>query len=727
MSPVRAHTAPGGLRWLAIVALAFGPPAARAQGAARADSLSADSARRLDQVRVTVTRAPTTVQRAPWAVDVQSRDAIQHAQATLGIDEALNNIPGVIASNRYNASLDQRLSIRGAGARANFGIRGVKVLLDGVPQSLPDGQNQLTNVDLAAISRVEVLRGSASSLYGNGSGGVISFETDRAAPNPLGATLRLIGGSFGMSKMTGRLEGRTGDATGSLAISRTRIAGFRQFDSSETRQAQAGLDYALSPSRTLQLRASYADLPTALNPGALTPAEYAANRDSAAAANVNRYANKTLSQAAYSARLAGGDDRTEYAAVAYVQRRFVDNPLATTPPGTPSPTVGTLSTLNRWVTGGRADVSRLLVAGGGTLRLNGGADVERSFDIRRNRRVTRGRPTAPTDTVYLDQGESVIAVGPFVSAQYSPVGPLTIGAGVRRDWATFRVTDNFLADGADNSGERTMSATSAHLGASWVFAPSFTVYGNVASAFETPTTTELAARPGGLGGFNPDLGPQTVTTVEGGVRGDVGERLQYSATVFRATYDNAIVQYMESNGRAFFRNAGKNRNTGLELGVTARVTSWLDASVAWTESRYRFVDYVAARTATASDTLNGRHLAGVPDRFVRTAVRTHRGGFTLDLDHTWSDVVYGDDRNTVRVDAWGAKPFSEPFGMLNARLAWTGAVGGARVSPFAAVNNALNTAYVGAVTVNGVGGRDLEPAPLRNFYLGVETGWPLVR
>lgn len=696
------------------------PATAAAQGVSHLDSLAADSARRLDMVRVTVTRAPMSVQRAPWAVDVQGRDAIARAQATLGIDEALNNVPGVIVSNRYNASVDQRLSIRGAGARANFGIRGVKILLDGVPQSLPDGQNQLTNVDLADVSRVEVLRGSASSLYGNGSGGVIAFETDRSAPDRLGATARVMGGSFGTSKVMARVSGRTDAATASLAVSRTKVAGFRLFDSSETRQAMAALDYALAPTRTLQVRANYADLPTSLNPGALTAAEYAANRDSASALNVSRHASKTLSQSQFSARLAGGDDRRQYAVVAYVQRRFVDNPLATTPPGAFKANVGTLSTLNRWVTGARADVSRAFAAGGGTLRLNGGADVERSFDVRRNWRATHGTPSAASDTVYIDQGESVVAVGPFVSAQYSPIAPVTIDAGIRQDRVTFRVTDNFLADGADNSGERTMSAWSSHVGATWVVAPEATLYANVASAFETPTTTELSARPGGLGGFNPDLGPQKITTLEGGLRGDLGDRLRYTATMFQATYADAIVQYLETNGRAYFRNAGKSRNTGLELGLSGRVASWMDASLAWTESRFRFRDYRAPRTATITDTLDGNRVAGVPDRFVRVGIRTRHAAFTLDVDHTWSGDLYGDDRNTVKVDSWG-------HGLLNARLGWSGDIGEAQVSPFVAVNNALDVAYVGAVTVNGLNGRVLEPAPLRNFYIGVETGWPVVR
>lgn len=699
-------------------------PFAGAGAQARPDSAGRDSARTLDRVRITVTRTNTSAQRAPWAVATVERGEIARGQATLGIDEALNNVPGVIVSNRYNWSVDQRLSIRGTGARANFGIRGVKVLLDGVPQSLPDGQNQMTNVDLGAVSRVEVLRGSASSLYGNGSGGVIAFESDRSAQDRLDVSARLLTGSFGTSKLQARVSGRNDHSVAALSLSRTRVAGFRQYDSAETRQATAAYDRSLGAARTLELRASYADVPVSLNPGALTAAEYAANRDSASATNINRGANKTLSQGQYSARLRHAGERGEWAVVGYVMRRFVDNPLATSPRGAPAgaagAAIGTYSTLNRWVTGARADAAVWSREAPSRARATFGVDLQRSFDIRRNWRATGGKLTAPSDTVLLDQGEAVTALGPFVTAQLSPVEPLTLSAGLRHDWVTFAVTDNFLRDGTDNSGSRTMSALSGHAGASWVFSHAVTAYANVANAFETPTTTELSARPGGLGGFNPELGPQRIRTIEGGLRGDVGTRVRYTATVFEAAYTSAIVQYLETNGRAYFRNAGESRNRGLELGVSAHVAPWLELSLARTESQFRFTHYLAPQTATVTDTLDGKRVAGVPDLYYRVGLRTQRGGFTADLDHTWSGDVYGNDRNTVRVDNWGR-------GALNARFAWEGTVRGTRVAPFVGVNNALDVAYIGSVTVNGAFGRMLEPAPLRNFHLGVETGWRVAR
>lgn len=701
---------------LLVTLVTFGIAPARAF--AQADS-TADTARALERVRITVTRRDEAAVRAPWAVDVQTRREIAGAQATLGIDEALNSVPGVVVSNRYNWSVDQRVSIRGAGSRANFGIRGIKVLVDGVPQSLPDGQNQLTNLDLAAVSRVEVLRGSASSLYGNGSGGVIAFETDRSAPDRLGVTARVLGGSFGTSKVGARVTGRTDRATASATFSRTRLDGFRQYDTAEVRQALVALDYALGPERTLELRAGHADSPVARNPGALTPTEYARNRDSASAINIARGANKWLSQSQYSARYRQGGERAEWSLVGYVHRRFIDNPLATPPPGTTGAAIGTYSTLNRWVTGARADGGWSPSGWPGAARLTAGVDVQRSFDIRRNWRATGGRRTAATDTLVLDQGESVIAVGPFVSMQFVPTERLTASVGARHDWLTFGVTDNFLRDRVDNSARRGMAASSGHAGASWLFGRALIAYANVATAFETPTTTELSARPDGTGGFNPDLDPQRVMTVEGGARGDVGARLRYTVTLFQSTYRDALIQYLETTGRAYFRNAGETRNRGVEVGATARLASWLDANVAWTESRYRFVRYrVPVRTVT--DTLDGKRVAGVPDRFVRAGLRLRAGAFTADVDRTTSGDLFADDKNTVRVAGWGR-------GVVNVRTAWTGRMLGTTVQPFLGVNNALNTDYIGSVTLNGANARVLEPAPLRHFYLGVETGWAVVR
>ena len=697
------------------------------QTAAPADSAAPDSTRaqRLAAVRVEVARSRTETDRLAWAVGAQTAVDLRRAQATLGIDEALNNIPGVVVSNRYNYAVDQRLSIRGAGSRANFGLRGVKVLLDGVPQSTPDGQSQLTNVDLAAMGRVEVLRGSASSLYGNGSGGVIAFTSDLTSPERLGASIRATGGSFETAKTQARVSGRQGNTIGAVSVSRTTVDGSRQYSAADVRQLMVALDHALGPDVTLAVRGGTAETPRSLNPGALTIAEYAANRDSAAANNVRRGASKEVSQRYLSLQARRATTAGELSASVYGQRRLLTNALAVSPPGLagpPPPTAGTLNTIDRRVTGARIDGSRTF-GGAWRPRVAGGLDLQRAFDVRRNDRTTGGRPLAANDTLLLLQDETMTSVGPFAQFQVDPHPRLTLSAGGRWDRLGFKVEDRFLADGGDDSGDRAMTASSGHLGAVWRGSDAFVPYANVSTAFETPTTTELAVRPDGGGGFNPSLGPQRIRTLELGARGRFGSRVAYEVAVFDASARDAIVQFLEAGGRAFFRNAGRTRSRGVELGLTGAPTEWLELNAAWTHADYKFTEYrvpSSSQPAPALDTLDGNEMAGVPRNVLRVGARTTWGAFTLDADHTFQGALWGDDRNTIRVDGWGG-------GQLNVRAAWTARAGGWRVEPFVAVQNALDTDYVGAVTLNGFGGRVLEPAPLRNWYAGVELGVPLLR
>ena len=688
--------------------------------AAPTDSLRADSLRaeRLAEHRVEVTRSETASDRLPWAVGLQRGDQLRRGQGTLGIDEALANIPGVVVANRHNYAIDSRVSIRGAGSRANFGLRGVKVLLDGIPQSLPDGQSQLTNVDLGAISRVEVLRGSASSLYGNGSGGVISFTTDLSAPHPLSATLRQTTGSAGLQKTQLRASGRAGNSLGMLSVSRTAVDGFRQYSAAETRQLMAAVDHAFSPRTLLSVRAGAADTPKALNPGALTAAEYALNPDTASRTNVNRGASREVAQRYASVRVRQSLGAVEWNAALYGQRRFVDNALAVAPPAPAGPNNGLFSTIDRRVTGAQVDASRAF-PGPARSRLAAGVDLQRSFDVRRNQRSTGGRPVAPEDTLLIHQDESVLSVGPFAQLQWDPHPRVTASVGGRWDRLRFRVDDHFLGDGDDDSGVRDMTAASGHVGVVWRATDALAPYANISTAFETPTTTELQVRPDGSGGFNPDLGPQRIRTVELGLRGRVGVRGVFEMAIFQADARDAIVQFLETDGRAFFRNAGETRNRGLELGATFAPEDWVELRAAWTIADYRFTEYRIMRGTTV-DTLDGNRLAGVPRHAMRTGARFRFGAASFDMDHTVQTELFGDDRNQVRVDGWGV-------GQLNLRTAWTGAWRGWRVEPFAAVQNALDHAYIGSVTLNGFGGRVLEPAPRRNWYLGLELGAPIIR
>lgn len=678
---------------------------------ARADTLP----QRLPEVAVT--GEGETLERTPWAVGEVGVDELRRGQPTIGLDEALTWIPGVFVGNRYSFALDQRVSIRGFGSRANFGVRGVAVLLDGIPQTLPDGQSQLTNVELASLSRVEVLRGSASSLYGNGAGGVVSFVSDLSAPYPFSPSVRVEGGAYGMRKWQGRMAGRRERAVGALSVSRLTWDGPRPHGAADVRQLNAAADYSPGPATVVALRLDLADVPTALNPGALTVEEYAADPFAAARNNVLRGADKRVSQQQLSLRVRHhGGDGWSWDASVFGVGRDLRNALASSPPGAAGPENGTYIVIDRAAGGARLSGSRRLGGGAESAPLlTAGVQWQWMRDDRTNYRATGGRPTQPTDTLLLDQRETVWNLGPFAQLSWRPSAPLSLNAGVRHDQVRFAVADRFPGDG-DDGGARTLAAWSGHVGASYLVGAAFVPYANVSTSFETPTTVELQPSGDDRGGFNSSLGPQRALTLEVGARGVVAERrLSYSATIFRTRVSDAIVQYQEVGGRAHFRNAGQTLNDGMELGVEVVPHTSLSLMAAYTWAHYRFGDYVVGSGDRAT-VLDGRRIPGVPEHFLRAGVRVRPlPGAVLEVDQSVSSAVWADDANQLRVEGWGP-------GITRARASWGGRVAGAAMQPFVGVENLFDRPYVSTVVVNGFGGRVREPGPGRSWYVGMEIG-----
>lgn len=673
--------------------------------AARRDSIACPGAQLLPAIVVSVGRTRDTLRTLPMAVGVISAAQLRGGLATLGLDESLAMIPGVYAMNRSNPSLDQRLSIRGFGSRANFGVRGVTILLDGIPQTLPDGQSQLTNVELGTIERIEVLRGGSSALYGNGSGGVVALESEPPdSTAPLVQRLRVQGGSFGASKWLARTSASGDRLGGVLTLSRSASDGFRQHSAADFRQLSALATWSATPRMSTTLRVALADNPRAENPGALTSAEYASRRDSAAANNILRRADKAVRQHQGALTLRHTDARGGVqSASVYGLTRELKNPLAT----------GTYVDIDRTAGGIRLDASRSLGRGVPAPRLAAGLDLQRMRDARRNRRAIGG---VPTDSIELDQIETVSQVAPSLQLKWTPVAALTVLGSARYDRIAFTVRDRNAGDGADQSGARRMSAWSAQGGASFAAGQRLIPYVSVSTAFETPTTTELANRPGDSGGFNDALGPQRAVTMEIGARGILADWMTYDGSVFRSRVRDAIVPFQEIGGRAYFQNAGSTRQDGVELGVTLRPASSFALTAAYTFAAYQFTEYRRQGGAT-TDTLDGRRLAGIPRHFARVVLRASPLALaTVEVEQTVSSSLFADDRNTIRVRGWGA-------GVTNARVVWRGALAGLDLAPFVGLNNVGNRLYVGSVTINGVNGRVLEPAPGRNVYLGTELGW----
>jgi iron complex outermembrane receptor protein len=663
----------------------------------------------LPPTTVSVTRAERPLTTIPNSIHTVDREQISRARPTWGLDEALATVPGVFVANRYNFSQDQRISIRGFGARSAFAVRGIKILVDGIPQTLPDGQGQLTNLELGEVDRIEVLRGSASSLFGNASGGVISIWTNPHAVEQAREEARFVAGRFDQRsgrtwnkwQSTTGLRLGSGGGSAQLTVSRLDYDGERDHSAADSRVLNARVKVPLGTGWTLAVVTAVGDNPRADNPGSLTLTELNANRDTAPVLNRNRNAGKAVTQfqsgATVRRTMANGAEATF---AIFGLTRDLRNPITTT-----------YIDLDRVDYGARASVT---VHG-----VTAGFDFQRQRDDRKNfNYLNTPGDSAKRDTVRsLDQLERVTEIGPFVQSALELSPSVTVTAGMRYDWVKFAVRDRLItASNPDDSGDRLMRALSGSLGIAVNPSPALTVYSNVGSSFETPTTTELANSPSGAGGFNTGLKPQQAWNYEIGARGAVAAgRLSYSMTVFQADVRDALIPYEIAAPRFYYRNAGRTRHRGVELGGSVSVVPGVSLNVAWTYSNYRFRQYSFTDTA-GTHVLDGRALTGIPQNWFHTIVRAQPAvlrGAWAEVQQTYSSGYLVSDVASTRTSPWWA---------TNVRVGWEGQTGGVRLAPFLGINNAFNHLYVSSVVINAARDRFYEPAPGRNVYLGLSVG-----
>ena len=665
----------------------------------------------LAPITVSATRGDLPLELLPFTLTTVPSDRVGRARPNWGLDEALVSVPGVFVANRYNFSLDQRVSIRGFGARSAFAVRGVKVLVDGIPQTLPDGQGQLTNVDLGTVERIEVLSGAASALHGNASGGVISVWTGTPAPVRATWDVRLSAGSFDrdLDRTWTRAQAaaavRVGAGAARFSASRLSYAGERNYSEADVRNYGARLTLPLPRRWTFLGSVDLGDQPLTENPGALNATELANNRDAAAPGNLAQQARKDVTQ------LQGGVTlRRDFAAGGSLAFTFfgLTRDLI-------NPQTFAWIEIDRSVGGVRVALSRPLGSGARAPHLSTGVDIQGQHDDR----VNYGNAGGTRDTTRtLDQVERVREMGAFAQVTVPLSTRVAATAGARYDNVGFSVSDRLItATNPDDSGERPMSAPSGSLGLTWRARADAVLYANAATVFETPTTTELANRPTGAGGFNDSLGPQRAWMLEAGARWSAASgAARATLAVFRADVRDALVPYEVPSApqRRFFRNAGRSVHAGVEAGLEARASDWLTLRGSYAWSRFRYVDYDLV-TPVDTVALDGRAIPGVPEHrgSLTAELRPRASGVWGDLEAVLTSSVLVDDTLATRAEGWT---------QLNVRVGWEGTIGATRWRPFAALQNVFNTHYVGSVVINAAGGRYYEPAPGRNLYLGLEIG-----
>ena len=676
---------------------------------ALADTAPPDSAHyQLPATEVTATRARRASFDLPLATAVITD--LHRARPGLSLDESLRPVPGLFVSNRHNLSQGDRLSLRGLGARAAFGVRGLKILLDGIPLTMPDGQSQLNNLDLGATGRLEVLRGPSSALYGNAGGGVLAAHTAAPADDAWRLEPRVILGSHGLLRLQTRLSGQTADTRYFASGYDLQSTGYRDHADARARGLNARVARRLDDRLELTLLLHLYDAPYLFNPSSLDKVAAGDNPQSTRGFVVGQGASKKVRQSQAGVRLdyrrAPGRNS---ALIAYGVERALKNPIP-----------GRIVELDRTAFGLRSEHEFAWEG----MRLSAGFDLDAQRDERRefaNEGLPAGAAASDEHVFALvqygaqrqDQGETVRSFGPFASLEKDLTPALILTLAGRYDRYRFAVDDRLGA----GTGARAMGQFSPMVGLVFKPAPLTRCYAHAATAFQTPTTSELGNRPEGAGGFNPDLEPERIFGVEVGLRHHLPHyRLGIDLALFQLQVRDALIPFQVEDPQSeeiYFRNAGKTRNRGAELALNYAPRRDLRAALA-----YAFGDYVFEEYQLAGVPLRGNEVPGVPrHRFFASLGYRHTQGLFADFELERVGRYWANDFNGPAPgrDGTAAAFRNDAYTRADMRLGldWRG------TTAFLGIENLLAARYSGSIVPNAFGGRFFEPAPGRTLRLGL--------
>ncbi|WP_185744946.1 TonB-dependent receptor PqqU [Klebsiella pneumoniae] len=678
------------------------------------------AAQAADEQTMVVTAAPTTVSEldTPAAVSVVNGDEMRQAAPRVNLSESLGAVPGLQVQNRQNYAQDLQLSIRGFGSRSTYGVRGLRIYVDGIPATMPDGQGQTSNIDIGSVDTIEVLRGPFSALYGNSSGGVINV-TSQTGTQPPTVEASSYYGSFGTwhygMKATGAVGdgSHAGDVDYTVSTNRFTTHGYRDHSGARKNLANARLGVRINDvsKLTLLLNSVYIN---ANDAGGLTADEWRDNpRQSPRGDQYNTRKNTRQTQAGlrYERQLSAQDDLS---VMMYAGERettqFQSIPRA--PQLKPSHAGGVID-LTRHYQGIDTRLTHrgeLLVP----VTLTAGLDYENMSERRKgyeNFVMVNGAPQyGEQGALRRNERNLMWNVDPYLQTQWQLTDKLSLDAGVRYSSVWFDSNDYYITPGnGDDSGDASYHKWLPAGSLKYALTDAWNVYLSAGRGFETPTINELSYRSDNQSGLNFGLKPSTNDTVEIGSKTRIGNGL-FTAALFQTNTDNEIVVDSSSGGRTSYKNAGKTRRQGMELGLDQQFgESWrLKAAWTWLDATYR--------TNVCDDaSCNGNRIPGIARNmgYASFGYQPEQGWYAGSDIRYMSDIM-ANDENTAKAPSWTVVGLTTGYKWSYGRM---------DMDLFGRIDNLFDREYVGSVIVNESNGRYYEPAPGRNYGIGLNLAW----
>ncbi len=675
----------------------------------------------LGPVVVTGTRIDTPAFDVPASIDRIDGAAVRNGRAQVNISESLGGVPGLLARDRQNYAQDVQISVRGFGARSSFGIRGVRLYVDGIPATLPDGQGQISHVELGSVGRIEVLRGPFSALYGNSSGGVIQVFTDDGEGAPkLG--FGVSGGSDGVLRFGAQASGSANDSLAyNVSASHFRTDGYR--DHSTTERTLGNLKLTLRPDAEtkITLVGNSMSLPTAQDPLGLTRAQFEADPRGVDAAAIDYDTRKTVNQTQFGLiaerRINAANSLQVLAYAGHRGTEQFQSIPKSTQGGALNP--GGVISLGRNYSGTDLRWTLKTQLLGAPFTLVSGLAYDVLAEHRMGYQNFIGTTLGVRGALRRDEVNDVSSFDQYVQSAWQVTPQWSLNAGLRHSKVRFVSTDAYVVGvNPNDSGSASYGATLPVFGTMFALSSDLHLYATAGRGFETPTLNELAYRAGGGTGLNFGLEAARSTSIELGVKARVAGWGELAAAAFRTGTENEIVTQTNSGGRATFQNAGATRRTGVELAWSNTWAEHLRAQLAATLLNATYRDAFLTCTATPCAAANVQIPAG--NRIPGIARGSLYGALNWAPPAGWRGGV--EARYLTGVQVNDANSDAAPrYAIVAANLGYVVTAGAWELGGFVRGDNLFARRYAGSVIVNDGNGRFFEPAPGRTWLASMSA------
>jgi iron complex outermembrane recepter protein len=663
---------------------------------------AAQETKTLSPVVVTATRVEQDSFDLPMSIDKVEKDTIQNAGVKMTLSESLARVPGITAQNRNQMAQDPQISSRGFGARSSFGVRGIRVYVDGIPLSMPDGIGNPGSVDLGAMSSIEVMRGPFSAMYGNSSGGVIQMFTDKAPATPeVGGDI--LFGSFNTRRESVQATGTKNGVEYLVNYSDYNSDGFRQQSANEKRQATAKLGIKIAEDTKLTMLTSWFDQ-FAQDPGGLVRS--AAFTDPTSVATITSL-NKTR---VYRSNTQTGfnlehiiDSSNTVNLITYAGQRENLQYLGI---NTNSPAVGRASSISRDFYGADLRLTNKGMFLAKPYQISYGIAAGFMKDARLDRSTSNG-DILTSSTISRNEIQKANNFDQYAQGIWSFTEKWDLHAGIRNTNLNLSVLDNLPTSNGNGTGNSNYSKTIPVMGLTFKATPVLNLYANYGKGFETPTLIEVTFKDTTGNGPNLTLKPSTSTNIELGGKWLPSDHTRINAAVFNITTENEIVI---KDGGTFttYQNAGNTTRNGLEISAENKLKNNFSIFFAYTLLNAKFDN---ASTFNPGKNIPGTYRSQV---YAEAAWRYQPLNFQTALEARYNSKTYVNDVN---------EDIAPAYTIYSIRGSFQQQQGNWKFTEYARIDNIFDQSYIGSVRVNDSNSRFFEPAPGRNWIMGVKANY----